>query len=155
MAPSQSLQTLNATAITEQEKAVETTTTATVQAMMEAGSQILRLWERIGGDNSHDNPIVNCKERRNARTQIHDLIVVVKWFFNNRFFTTKRDNFCLIVCLSRKQLESLASTLLTKDLHDFFFTQTTTIEVFVFDYGPVYCNCRLLGFTVLCRSCPT
>jgi hypothetical protein len=88
MAPSQSWQTLNATATTEQEKAVETTTTATVQAMMDAGFQMLRLWERIG-DNSHNNPIVNCKERRNARTQIHDLIVVVKLFFNNRFFYDK------------------------------------------------------------------
>jgi hypothetical protein len=104
MAPSQSWQTLNATATTEQEKAVETTTTTTtVQAMMDAGSQMLRLWERIG-DNSHDNPIVNGKERRNTRTQIHDLIVVVKLFINNRFFTTKRDNFALIICLSRKQL---------------------------------------------------
>jgi hypothetical protein len=94
MAPSQSWQTLNTTATTEQEKAVETTTTATVQAMMDAGSQmLLRLWERIG-DNSHDNPIVNCTERRNAPTQIHDLIVVVNLFFTNRFFLRqKRDNF--------------------------------------------------------------
>jgi predicted YcjX-like family ATPase len=97
MAPSQSWQTLNATATTKQEKAVETTTITTVQAMMDAGSQMLRLWERIG-DNSHDNTMVNCKERRNARTQIHDLIVVVKLFFNNRFFTTKKE-IILLDCL--------------------------------------------------------
>jgi superfamily II DNA helicase RecQ len=136
MATSQSLQTLNATATTQQEKAVETTTTATVQAMMDAGSQMLRLRERIG-DNSHDNPIVNCKERRNARTQIHDLIVVVKLFFQQQFFfTTKRDKFCLIVCLSRKQLESLASTLHSPKICMISSSpRTTTNEGFVFNSG--------------------